>query len=277
MKKEPRYYQREAGNALVKGIMTQGCVPYAKMATGSGKSLVLAMISDWALKRGWRVLQLVPTKELCEQNAREFNGWSDHKAGICCTKLGRFETDKNIVIATTTSFLRKRSTSGRFDLLLVDECHLLSPKDNSMYQRIIRSLKRINPDLRIAGVSATPYRLIGGMLHNDSIEGKATFTHCVYETDIRRLIHEGYLSHVESISGDVDVDLTGVKVNSDYNTEQMGVKFDAIIEDAVQDMKVKFKAYGIKTAFIFASTLDNARKIIDLFDSDEIKLVYGDP
>lgn len=285
MKKTPRYYQDEAYTALAKAAVTPGSgingfeIPYVNMATGTGKSLVSAMLTDKVLRQGGRVLQLVPTKELCQQNYEE--AWhyvsAPEKLGICCAKLDRYQVDRQAVIATQTSFLRRAETSGKVNLCIIDECDLVSPEPETTYQKIVRALLSLNPAMKIVGLTATPYRMDQGMIHNDCLKGKALFTQQVYETDIPRLIQEGYLSHVESISGEVEADLTGVALSGqDYNVEQMGVKFDAIVVEAVADMKLKFAAYGIKTALIFASTLANARHILSEWGNDDLRIVYGD-
>ena len=276
--KQPRYYQQEAYKAIVESI-GNGQIPYASMCTGSGKSLVLAMLTRQALKQKKRVLQIVPTKELCQQNYSEAVGYVENPAeiGVCCAKIGRFETYKPTVIATHTSLLRRRANSGGFDLCLIDECHLVTPDDNTSYRKIIRSLLRINPSMKIAGVTATPYRMDQGKLEDKCFKGEPLFTNQCYETNIARLIEEGYLSHVESISGDVEIDTSGLKVSgNDYNTEAMGVKFDEIVENAVKDMRLKFEQYNVNTALIFASTLYNARRIMNEWNDETMLLMHGD-
>ena len=285
MKKTPRPYQAEAFDALVKAAVTPADsengfhIPYASMCTGSGKSLVAAMLTDKVLRQGGRVLQLVPSKELVVQNYEE--AWhyveSPEHLGICCAKLYRSQVDKRAVIATYTSFLRRAADSGAFNLLIIDECHLVSPEFGSSYRKIIRALLRINPKMKIVGLTATPYRMVQGMLHNDCVQGKALFTGMVYETHIPTMIKAGYLSHVESISGEIEVDMEGVALSgTDYNTSQMSVKFDAIVADAVADMRIKFKAYSIDTALIFASSIENARHILNEWGGDDMRIVYGD-
>jgi len=287
MKKTPRYYQRDAYNSLIKsalkprpGTANGFEIPYASMCTGSGKSLVAAMITNKVLNQGGRVLQLVPSKELCEQNYEEAWHYVDKPEllGICCAKLHRAQVDRKAVIATYTSFLRRRAHSGAFNLLICDEAHGINPDQDSSYWKIIRSLLRLNPSMKIIGLTATPYRMEQGMLHNDCFKGKALFTGMAYETHIPTMIKEGYLSHVESISGDVEADMAGVSVTSqgDYNTDQMGVKFDAIVKDAVADMGVKFAAHNIQTALIFASNLTNARHILSEWNDPSMRLVHGD-
>jgi DNA repair protein RadD len=274
MKKQPRYYQTEAAKALVKSMLTGYQKPYAQICTGGGKSLILAMLSNYALKQGARVLQIVPTMELASQNYKEAIGYIDapEKAGIVCSKLNRFQYGKDLVIATPGSIINKLRT-GLFDFVFVDECHLLSVKPEGQYYKI---LDKIGSPY-YCGVSATPYRFGQGELHNDCADGKALFTHKVYETDIKRLIAEGYLSHVESISGDVEIDTTDLKMKGrDYDTDLMCVKFDKIMEPAVKDIKLKFEHYGINSALLFCSNLENARKVVELWGNDDIAMAHGE-
>lgn len=280
MKKIPREHQQEAYTAIIKSI-AQGHRPYAHMSTGSGKALVCAMLAEKCRKQGGRALILVPSSELVSQNYKEYFEYTDGKssAGICSAKLGKAQVNKQIVFATYTSFLKRRATSGKFNITIIDEAHYVSPDPDTSYQKILRSLLRINPDMKICGLTATPWREKQGQIHLDCVEGKATFSECCYETNIPDLIKKGYLSHVESISGDIEADLTGVKLksNGDYNDEEMGLRFENIVVDAVKDMRIKFDHYKINTAIVYASNLSNARKIIDEWnDTSTIRLAYGD-
>jgi len=280
IKKIPRKHQQEAYTAIIKDIAL-GERPYAHMSTGSGKALVCAMLVEKCRKQGGRALVLVPSSELVSQNAKEFHDYTDDvkSYGICSAKLRKNQVTRQIVFATYTSFLKRRATSGSFNILIIDEAHYVSPNPDTSYQKIIRSLLRINPNMKICGLTATPYREKQGYIHLDCVEGKATFTRCCYETNIPDLIKKGYLSHVESISGDIEADLTGVKLksNGDYNDEEMGQRFENIVIDATKDMRVKFDHYNINTAIVYASNLSNARKIVEEWNDDStIRLAYGD-
>ena len=246
----------------------------------SGKSLINAMFIDTALTNNKRILSLVPTKELCEQNYREAFNYVQRKAdiGICCAKLGRYQVHKPAVIATASSFVSRRAHAGKFDILFGDECHQISPDEKGTYKKIIKSLRRINPAMKIVGVTATPYRTGQGMLHEDCIKGTAVFDHQAYESDISKLMEEGFLSYIKSISGSVEMDMTGVSTSgNDFNAQQMGVKFDQICADAVADMREQYQAYNISTSLIFASTLENARRILEEYnDPNTMKIVSGD-
>jgi DNA repair protein RadD len=282
-KKTLRYFQQDAIDAIIKDVIA-GEVPYINAVTGFGKSIVMADLTERALNKNKRVLQLVPNHTLCTQNYEQtFSYITDKQAlGICSAKIGKFQISKKAVIATQTSFLRRRTKSGSFDVLLVDEADMISPDETTTYQKIIKSLRRLNPKMTIVGMTGSPVRKDQGFLHDPVKKGNVIFTKCSYESDIPRLMREGYLSYIEILNTHVSVDLTGVKSTTydygkDYNQAECGVKFDKIIDDAVADFKQLFLEKGIKTSLIFASNLANARRIVAAYGNDnECKLAHGD-
>ncbi|OFC63087.1 hypothetical protein BBW68_06820 [Candidatus Erwinia dacicola] len=65
-------------------------------------------------------------------------------------------------------------------LLIVDECHRISDAEESQYQQIINQL-------RLLGLTATPYRLGKGWIYQFHYHGmvrgdeRALLRHCIYE------------------------------------------------------------------------------------------------
>lgn len=276
MKKELRYFQQDCVKAIIDSLK-RGHRPYANCVTGFGKSLVLADLSAKALKQGKRVLQLVPNHTLCEQNYRQSIDYFEsmaYKVGMCSAKAKRYELSKSCVIATQTSLVRRVGRLGHIDLCLIDEADMVALDDDTTYRKIIASLLAKNPAMKIVGVTGSPYRQDQGEIHQGE---NALFTECCYESDIPRLINEGYLSSVEMLNSPVHVDLDGVKiVRGEYDQGQVGVKFDAIIDDAVADFKRLFQENNIQTALIFASTIDNGQKIVQAYNNpDECRLAHG--
>jgi len=276
MRYDLRYYQSECVESTINAWNERkDIIPYSSMMTGLGKSLVISDITDKAIAKGKRVIQLVPRLELVRQNYNETinHVGDDCDIGICCSKLNKHEFNKQAVVAMYQSFLNRRATSGSFDVCLIDECDNVGNDPDSSYRKIIRSLLRINPKMLIAGFTATPYRLGQGMLHIPCFKGENLFTDLVYDTSvypgIRRLIDEGYLAHVDTINTSVSADLSGVKISGiDFNQEQAGVKFDAIIDDAVEEIREGFKEHDVKTAIIYVSTKKNAEHVLN---------TWGDP
>ena len=287
MKKKLRPYQLDCCKALHEG-MQRNERPYASVMTGLGKSLVLAALTNRYVNNGERVLQLVPRMELVLQNYEEAFGYMDNKGalGIVCGQLNKRQATKQAIIAMSSSFVNLRAKSGGFDRLLIDECHRLAwkPTDQkpSQIQKIITSLLRINPAMRICGVTGTPYRLDQGELHETSFKASPFFTDKVYDTAIdpglKPLINAGYLSHIETLNNSVEADLSGVKLSGgDFNKDAAGVKFDAIIDDAIEDMRNHFDDNNIKTALIFTSNLTNARHILSSWNNPStMRIVCGD-
>jgi len=287
MKKTLRYYQNETCQEIAKSWARKER-PYASVMTGLGKSLIFAALTKYGLNKGYRVLQLVPRLELVEQNRAETLAYIDDKrlVGIVCGQLNKSQNKHQAVIAMASSFVNKRAISGVFDILLIDECHRMKlcglDGQRGIYEKIVTSLLRLNPNMMIAGLTGTPYRLDQGELHEKSHKTLPFFTHKVYDTSIypsiKRLINEGHLSHVETLNTSVHVDLNNVKMlGGDYSKDDAGVKFDAIIDNAVDDMRYQFEANDIKTAIIFCSTLTNAKHILNKWNDDStMRIVCGD-
>jgi DNA repair protein RadD len=96
---------------------------------------------------------------------------------------------------------------GNFDLLIVDEAHLISQNATTMYGRFFASARERVPDLRIVGLTASPWRLDSGRLDR----GKdAVFEKVVYEINVKELIDQQYLSPLISKATVTALDVSGV-------------------------------------------------------------------
>ena len=282
-KKELYTHQQNAVDDATAEARSGNKAFYLNCCVSFGKSLVIAHIANMVLAKGNRCLILTPSEELCGQNFNEAFHYIDNPSdlGIVCSGLNKTQLNKKCVVATYQSFLSKRAVSGEFAVVLHDEAHGMSNNPDTSIRKIIKSLQRLNPNLITIGFTGSPFRMSGqGLLENDNQEGKAFYNKCVYESDISEMIRLGYLSHMESISGDVQVDLSGKEFNNgistDYNTKLVSVKFNEILEPCVMDMKVKFIAHNVQTAAIFASSVENASRIVEEWDNDnEIKILHG--
>jgi len=231
-KKMPRDYQQAACKAIVgKWLENDSSRPYASVMTGLGKSLCCAMIANRLVNANKRVLIITSRLELVDQDYEEAYGYFDNKSalGVVCRQLGKQQNHKQCVVAMYSSFVSMRLKSGSFDYLLIDECHHVSYRkegNKGTYAKIIDSLTRINPGMRVCGLTGTPYRPDQGELHEESLKISPFFTHKVYDTSInpgvKSLIDQGHLSHIETLNTNVKVDLSGVKMSgNDFN---IGVK-----------------------------------------------------
>ena len=140
------------------------------MPTGSGKSHVIAELCKNALQT-WpetRILMLTHVKELIEQNAEKMRlHWPDAPLGIYSASVGQRKLGEPITFAGIQSVRNKAKEIGHVDLIVIDECHLVNHKDEGVYRKLINQLTEINPDVRIIGYSATPYRLGHGLITDE--------------------------------------------------------------------------------------------------------------
>jgi DNA repair protein RadD len=170
--------------------------PCVVLPTGAGKSHIVAAICKDALQN-WpetRILMLTHVKELIEQNCEKMlQHWPDAPLGIYSASLNKRQIEP-ITFAGIQSVRRKAGLLGHIDLVLVDECHLINHKEQGGYRTLLAHLKLINPQLRVIGLTATPYRLGHGMITDEP----ALFHALIEPVMIEELIHKGYLSILRS-------------------------------------------------------------------------------
>jgi len=175
----------------------KGNSPLAVLATGAGKSVLCAsIIRDIQAKNpDARIIIATHVRELIRQNLEallEIDPGID--AGIMSAGLKSRDTANAVIFAGVQTAFRRKDL-GRFALLIIDEAHLMSRRANSMYGKLVETLRNDSPELRLLGLTATPYRLDSGLLH----EGKdAIFDGIACEVKTRELVKKKYLAPMQS-------------------------------------------------------------------------------
>lgn len=199
------------------------------MPTGVGKSLVIAGLLDGIYHKypSQRIMMLTHVKELIEQNFEKLlSMWPTAPAGIYSAGLNRKEIDNMITFAGIQSVVKKAALFGHIDLIVIDECHLVSNSNNTSYRKFIDELLKVNPYLKVIGLSATPYRLGVGMLTDGGL-----FTHICYDNTsmdgFNRLIKEGYIVPLVPKRTNYELDIAGLKKHGgEFVQKEMQDKFD---------------------------------------------------
>lgn len=271
---EPRWYQAEAVKAFKDFLLSTrpGRNPIIAMPTGTGKSVVIAQIVKYVC--AWpenKVLMLTHVGELVKQNADKLRTvWPQGDIGICAAGLGRRDTKQAIIYSTvqTVHSLLKRDkfALGRRRLVIIDECHLLSENEDSMYRQVLAKLGELDPKMRVLGLSATPYRTKDGKLTEQE---NAIFTDVAYDLnkDFARLVEEGYLAPLTSVKTPVEVNLKGVHIQGgDYNSKevQAAVGNDVLLEQACNVM-VNEGRYR-RSWIVFVSGIKNAVRVREMLE-----------
>lgn len=267
-----RDYQEAAVTSIFEYFTKKAGNPVCAMPTGTGKSVVIGEFIKRALMAypGTRIMKLTHVKELIEQNyAKLMTLWPTAPAGIFSAGLKRKDLGYPIIFGGVASVAKMTAEDfGRIDLLLVDECHLISPKDSTMYQVIIAELKKINPHLKVIGFTATHYRLGSGML----TEPGGIFTDlCIDMTTLdgfNWFLHEGYLSPLVPKRPGVELDLSEVHIHGgEYKQNELQ---DAVDKEEITYAAVKeMLSYGSDREhwLVFASGIDHAIHVASMLDS----------
>ncbi len=205
-----RPYQSEAIAAVYDYWRAGGGNPLIDLATGTGKSVVLAqLIRDLVEGYQTRIIVLTHVKELVEQDFRAtLRLWPACPAGINSAGLGRRDTRAQVLFASIQSVHRfGPDLLGKRDVIIIDEAHLVPASGDGMYLKFIERMRDGSPDLRIVGLTATPYRLDSGRL--DQGEGRI-FDDVIYSYGIGEGVRDGFLSPLISRAGHSEIDVSGV-------------------------------------------------------------------
>lgn len=220
-----RWYQEEAVQAIFNHFQKPtrfGNHPLIVLPTGSGKSFVIAEFCKRTLQQ-WpdqHVLVLTHQQELVEQNEQELKTiWPEAPADVYSAGLKR-KVIAQITFASIQSIHRKPEEFEHFDIIMVDEAHLIPFKDDSMYRKLLSHV-----DVPVIGLTATPFRLNAGKL----TEGDdALFTDVAYDVSsgeqFVRLVDEGFLCK-----------LVTKQTKSEINTDKLNIRGGEFIPKQLSD------------------------------------------
>ena len=274
-----RPYQQAAITSIYGYFHNSTGNPLVVIPTAGGKSLVMAAFIEGVLK-AWpdqRILIVTHVRELIAQNHAEMIGlWPEAPAGIYSAGLGKRDAQARILFAGIQSIHRRAQEIGHTDLVLIDEAHLIPGNSSTMYRRFLDGLAPINPTLKVIGLTATPFRLDSGMLH----EGKsALFTDIAYEAPVRELIDAGYLSPLVSKQPATRLDVSKVGTRAgDFIQRDLAAAVDKdVITRAVVTEIIEHGA-DRKSWLAFCSGVEHARHVAEEFGRQGItcRTIFGD-
>ena len=277
-----RQYQQDAVNATYHYLKTRDDNPCIVIPTGGGKTPVMATICNDAVRWGSRVLVLAHVKELLEQTAGSLSHmYPDLFYGIYSAGLGSRDTQHDIIIGGIQSVYRRAFELGKIDLVLVDEAHMIPPDGEGMYRTLLKDLKIANPNIRIVGLTATPYRLgTGWICGPDNLLNEISF-----EISVKDLIAMGYLSPLMSRAGEA-------AARADVSTLHIrgGEYVESEVQDQMNDEKrvmaavidIAKQAADRKSVLIFASGVEHGKNITETLQEwvvdagQSVEQLYGD-
>jgi DNA repair protein RadD len=225
-----RPYQAEAVQAVYDHLRRRDDNPCVVIPTAGGKTPVMASISrDTVTQWDGRVLILAHVKELLEQAVDKLHAMAPdlwNQIGVYSAGLRSRDTDHPIIVAGIQSVYRRARALDAFDLILMDECHMLPPEGEGMYRTFLADAKEINPNVRLVGLTATPYRMTTGMICAPTPDG--LLNHVCYEVGVRELIVQGFLCPLKTKAGRRKVDTSGLHIRGG---EFIAGEVEALMDD----------------------------------------------
>ncbi len=188
--KKPRYYQRNAINRVVESVAKGQDRIMLVMATGTGKTYTAFQIiwRLWRTKQKKRILFLVDRTALADQTLRgEFRHF-----GKAVTKIDgpRVDPAYEIYVALYQGLMGgdetekfKQFSPDFFDLIVVDECHRGSAKEDGLWRSILEYYSSATQ----IGLTATPK-------HADDADNFEYFGEPVYTYTLKQGIDDGFLA-----------------------------------------------------------------------------------
>lgn len=273
----PRYYQRVAINRTLDAIARGRDRLLLVMATGTGKTYTAFQIVYRLLQSGMKqkILYLADRNILVDQSIQQdfaplekvthkINAAKDDKSTITSHEV-YFSLYQQLVGDEGEEHFRQLFQPDFFDLIIVDECHRGSAKEESCWRLILDYFKSATQ----IGMTATPKE-------TKYVSNISYFGEPVYTYSLREGIEDGFLAPFKVINIKTDIgdgwrpykgqtDIYGKEIedriytNSDYD-------YNIIIEDRIYQVAAEITNYlkatdRMQKTIVFCATEDAAERM----------------
>lgn len=281
---EPRPYQKRAIDAAINWIKrnTEPCL--LDLATAAGKSIIAALLGDEIIKmsKGKKVLCLCPDARLVKQNAEAYSLISDEYS-IYSASISK-SLRHNFVVATEGTFISiADKTNGEFCCVIMDEADRITNTN----KKIIEILREKNPNLRVIGMTGSPWRTKEGYIYEIDLDGSVVeettnpyYKKVVERVTPRELIESGYATPYKNIPVSEKYETENIKLNKDGSFDQKdidhafvgrGNKTSAVVQDIVD----KANQRNARAVLIYAATIDHCYEIMESLPNYNSAMMHG--
>ena len=272
-----RPYQQEAVDAVYRHLREKDTNPCVVIPTAGGKSLCLAQVAKDAVTRwGGRVMILQHVKELAEQNSEKLRSiCPELKVGVYSAGLNSRDTEEPVIVAGIQSVYNKVELFKPFDLIMVDEAHLIPSDGEGRYRTFLAAAKAKNPNVRLIGWTATPFRESGMICKPENL-----LNEICYEIGVKDLINSGYISKITAKAGTARADLEHLHIRGgEFVAEDVekAMGEERVVVNACREIVELTK--NRKTCLIFCTSVAHCRKVAKLiseFSGEECAIVTGE-
>lgn len=278
-----RPYQIEAVERTVLHFRKTNDPAVIVLPTGAGKSLVIAELARIAKQK---ILVLAHVKELVEQNSQKYKSFG-LEASIFSAGLKEKSLNHQVTFASVQSLSRNLDQlNEHYSLLIIDECHRVNGDKKSQYGKVINALQAHNPQLKVLGLTATPYRLGMGWIYHHHYHGfvrgnkDSPFKSCIFELPLRYMIKHNYLTppnEVDAAISHYDFSALTSDAFGRYTNEDMNalLKNSARATQAILQQVIQYSE-NRQGIMIFAATVMHAQEILSYLPHQQSALITGD-
>lgn len=275
-----RSYQQEAVDQSIRSFEKGENFVLLQAATGSGKTIIFSHLIKKMLWEGLikNVAIVAHRRELIAQ-ARDKMLSVDPEAdiGLACSSLQRKRELNHSITIGTIQTLSNLNEVDSFDLVIIDEVHRLPPKNKSSQMgNFLKQAQNQNPNFKVLGVTATPYRLGHGYIFGTLAKDPEAnwFQKKTYSIGIDQLQKEGFLCPYTYLVADQHIhqDLNQVSVNSfgefQTNALEATVTKKEHLLSAVKTLQSQ--ALDRKSIVIFCVSIPHAERLKETFNEHGI-------
>lgn len=250
--------------------------PLVVAPTASGKSVIVAELCvELSKMASGMILVLTHRRELVAQNAAKLPAHLN--AGIYSAGLGKKQI-RRVTIAGFQSIRKKVASLPKVSFILIDEAQYAM----TGYLEFINAVREINPELRVIGLTATPF---DGSANRTALHlmpaDKRIFSGIGAEVTMGELLRDGYISPLTPYQPTAKLDTTGVAVDTRTGDFAMGQLQAAVDVDAL-NVAIATEIEGIfrdrRAVMVFCSGVDHALHVRDCLRAvgQDAETVLGD-
>lgn len=250
--------------------------PVIVAPTASGKSVIVAALcANLAKGAAGMILVLTHRRELVEQNAAKLP--AHMRVGVYSAGLGRKELHR-VTVAGFQSIRKQAHKLPRVSYIIIDECHYATQG----YRDFIDTVSERNPDLRVIGLTATPF---DGTANRTALHllpaNKAIFTGIGAEVGMGELLRDGYLTPLTPYVPTNKLDTSAVAIDNRLGDFAIG-QLQAAVDVDETNVRVAAEIVGIfderQAVMIFCTGVEHTRHMVEALKvlGQEADCVLGD-
>lgn len=228
--------------------------------TAAGKSLVVANIAH---RLGEPIIVFQPNSEILVQNYSKYISYGNEASIYSASKNSR-EVGK-VTFATIGSVYKKPELFEQFKYALLDEAHLCSPDEGSMYQQFFNNL-----NIKLLALTATPFRLKSYSFPEPHSQlcmlnrmRPRIFHDILFITQIREMVEGKYWSPL--IYRGENFDKSNLQLNSNGSNYTDQSMIDSMKSQNIEDKIIRhveiLKKEGRKKILIFVPTIKQSDQL----------------